>query len=162
MNASNLSTDKATGDPTEAVRALARLLTVCADGVEGYRAAAAKIGTPHLRAMLLRNEVEREEITSVLTNALSELGGKHEHRGSLAGAVHRGWVVGFFGRTHADDAIVRECRRGDQVTLGAFAEALGHDLPPAIRERVEAQLRRVLNAIERLSTNDRGRPEDDA
>ena len=151
MNASNLSTDKATGDPTEAVRALARLLTVCADGVEGYRVAAAKIGTPHLRAMLLRNEVEREEITSVLTNALSELGGKHEHH-----------VVGFFGRTHADDAIVRECRHGDQVTLGAFAEALGHDLPPAIRERVEAQLRRVLHAIERLSTNDGGRLEDDA
>jgi uncharacterized protein (TIGR02284 family) len=162
MNASKLSTDHATGSPTEGIRALARLLTVCADGVEGYRVAAAKVGTPHLRAVLQRNEVEREEITSVLTNALAELGAKHDHHGSIAGAVHRGWVAGFLGTAHADEAIVRECRRGDQVTLGAFAEALSHELPPAIRDRVEAQLGRVLHALERLSLGDDARAKDDA
>lgn len=149
------------GDTGEAARALARLLTVCADGVEGYRVAASKVGAPHLRAMLQRNEVEREEITSVLTNALAELGKKHDHHGSLAGAVHRGWVAGILGTSHADEAIVHECERGDQVTLGAFAEALSHELPPALRSCVEAQLGRVVHALERLSAGSPTRAKDD-
>ena len=156
MNAGKLSSDPASDDRVEGVRALARLLTVCADGVEGYRVAAAKVGSAHLRAVLQRNEVEREETTSVLTNALAELGAKHDHHGSLSGAVHRGWVAGILGTAHADEAIGRECQRGDQVTLGAFAEALSHPLPPAIRDRVEAQLGRVLHAIERLSVGEAG------
>ena len=158
MNTSKPSSDHGSGDRAEGVRALARLLTVCADGVEGYRVAAAKVGSPHLRAVLQRNEVEREETTSVLTNALAELGAKHDHHGSLGGAVHRGWVAGILGTAHADEAIVRECRRGDEVTLGAFAEALSHPLPPAVRDRVEAQLGRVVHAIERLSAGDQAGP----
>lgn len=136
---------------TDAAHALERLLTVCSDGVDGYRLAAAKVGAPHLHALLQRNEIEREEIASVLTNALAELGQKHAHHGSLAGAVHRGWLAAL-GTAHADDAIVRECSRGDQMTLAAFAEALSHDLPADIRDRVQAQLRRVLCALERLTS----------
>ncbi|MDB4939331.1 MAG: hypothetical protein JWP87_6303 [Labilithrix sp.] len=145
---------------TDGAHALERLLTICSDGVEGYRVAAAKVGAPHLHALLQRNEVEREEIASVLTNALVELGAKPDHHGSLAGAVHRGWV-GALGSVHADDAIVRECTRGDQVTLAAFAEALSHELPADIRDRIESLLRRVLRALERLSSAD-GTPPTDA
>jgi uncharacterized protein (TIGR02284 family) len=142
-----------TTEHTDGAHVLERLLTVCADGVEGYRLAAASVRAPHLHALLQRNEVEREEIASVLANALVELGAKGHHRGSLAGAVHRGWL-GALGASHADDAIVRECTRGDQATLAAFAEALSHELPADIRTRVEVQLGRVLSALERLSSEE--------
>lgn len=138
---------------TDGAHALERLLTVCSDGVEGYRFAAARVKAPHLHALLQKNEVEREEIASVLTNALVELGGRRDHHGSLGGAIHRSWL-GALAAAHAEDAIVRECARGDQVTLAAFAEALSHELPADIRERVQAQIARVLSALERLSVSD--------
>jgi uncharacterized protein (TIGR02284 family) len=134
----------------DGARALERLLTVCSDGVEGYRRATAAVRASEIRAVLQRNEVEREEIASVVTNALVELGAKGGHGGSLAGAAHRDFLAAL-GATHADAAIVHECLRGDQVTLGAFAEALSHDLPAEIGSRISAQQARVVHAVERLT-----------
>lgn len=136
-----------------AEHAVERVLSACSDGVEGYRRALASVRSPELHAVLNQNVVEREEIASVMTNTLVELGRKPEHRGTLAGAAHRGWL-GALGMTHADDAILRECKRGERATIAAFADALAHDLPREIRERVHAQLRRVLSALERLSTTE--------
>ena len=137
-------------ESTDGAHALERLLTVCSDGVEGYRRATASVRAPNLHALLQRNEVEREEIASVLTNALVELGANRDHhRGSLTGALHRHWM-GALRATHADDVIVRECVRGDEVTLAAFAEALSHELPAEIRDRVHVQRGRVASALERL------------
>ena len=140
-------------DALDGAHALQRLLTVCSDGALGYRRALAGVRAPHLHALLQRNVVEREETASVLTNALVEIGAKRDRHGSLAGAVHRG-LLGALGVTHADDAILSECRRGDVATLAAFAEALSHALPADIRSRIEAQLRRVLGALERLSASE--------
>lgn len=138
-----------TTEPTDGAPTLERLLTICSDGVEGYRRATTIVRDPHLHALLQRNEVEREEIASVLTNALVEIGAKRDHRGSLMGALHRGWM-GALRATHADDAIVRECVRGDEVTLAAFTEALSHELPAQVRHRVHRQRGRVASALARL------------
>lgn len=138
-----------TTEHTDGTHALERLLTICWDGVEGYRRGTASVRAPHLHALLQRNEVEREEIVSVLINTLVELGAKHDHGGSLRGALHRGWL-GALRATHADHAVIRECMRGDEVTLAAFTEALSHDLPTDIRERVDVQRGRVECALQRL------------
>ena len=138
------------GNRAEAGRTLEHLLTVCTDGVEGYRRAAAIVTDRELHALLQQNAVEREEVASVLTNVLVDLGARHEHHGSLAGALHRGWLSAL-AATHADDAIIHECVRGDQRTLAAFADALAHELPADIRARVDAQVGRVLQAMGRLS-----------
>ncbi len=142
-----------TTERTQGAHALERLLTICSDGVEGYRRATASVRAPYLQALLQRNEVEREEIASVLTCALVEVGGKRDHGGSLTGAIHRG-LLGALHVTHADDAIVRECIRGDEVTLAAFTEALSHELPQDIRARVDVQRGRVASALERLFAAD--------
>ena len=142
-----------TTEQSDGKRALERLLTICSDGVEGYRRGAASVRAPHLHALLQRNEVEREEIVSVLINALVELGAKRDHGGSLTGALHRGWL-GALRATHAEHAVLRECVRGDEVTLAAFAEALSHDLPTDIRARVDIQRGRVASALERLFAAD--------
>jgi uncharacterized protein (TIGR02284 family) len=142
-----------THEQREGAHALEGLLTICSDGVEGYRRAAVIVRAPHLRAILQRNEVEREEIASVLTNILVELGARHDHAGTLKGAVHRG-LLAALAAAHADDAIIRECARGDQMTLAAFAEALRHELPADVRDRVQAQLARVLQALGRLSSGE--------
>ena len=143
-----------TTEQNDGAHALERLLTICSDGVEGYRRATAAVRAPYLHALLQRNEVEREEIACVLTNALVEVGeNRDHHRGSLTGALHRGWM-GALRAAHADDAIVRECVRGDEVTLAAFTEALSHELPAQVRDRVRVQRGRVASALERLLAAD--------
>lgn len=143
-----------TTEQNDGAHALERLLTICSDGVEGYRRATAAVRAPYLHALLQRNEVEREESASVLTNVLVEIGANRDHhRGSLTGALHRGWM-GALRATHADNAIVRECVRGDEVTLAAFTEALSHELPAQIRDRVHVQRGRVASALERLLAAD--------
>ncbi len=105
-----------THERRDGTHALQGLLTICSDGASGYRRAAASVRASHLQAILQRNGAEREEIANVLSSILVDLGAKHDHAGTLKGAVHRG-LLGALAVAHADDAIVRECARGDQMTF---------------------------------------------
>ena len=69
-------------------------------------------------------------------------GGKAEDSGTVAGAVHRGWVSvrdALSGTT--DQAILDECERGEDVALSRYRKALKHgELPATVREVVERQM----------------------
>jgi uncharacterized protein (TIGR02284 family) len=128
-------------------RVLERLLVLCADGAAGYREAAAAVAEPRLHRWLARSAAQREEIGSVLTYALVELGRTPEHRGSLAGAVHRHWRSAVVSVSpDGPHAILRECERGEQETIKAFSTALGRSLPADVHSTVQSQLGRVLVA----------------
>ena len=142
---------------THGAHPLERLLAACSNGVEGYRRALASVTAGPLHAVLNQNVVEREEIASVITNLLVEVGVKPEHHGTLAGAVHRGWLSAL-GVTHSEDAILRECKRGEQATIAEFSDALSHELLPDVRGRIHAQLGRVHAALERLSASEGPQP----
>ncbi len=130
-----------------AVDVLQRLLVVCADGTAGYRHAAAHVPDRSIHAMLARNAAQREEMESVLTYALVELGFKPSHHGSVAGAVHRRWLGALPAvKTNPTRAILRECQRGERETIEAFAAALGRSLPDEVHNVVQSQLGRVLEA----------------
>ena len=130
-----------------AVDVLQRLLVVCADGAAGYRHAAAGIPDRTIHAMLARNAAQREEMESVLTYALVELGFKPSHHGSVAGAVHRRWLDALPAvKSNATRSILRECQRGERETIEAFAAALGRSLPNNVHNIVQSQLGRVLEA----------------
>jgi uncharacterized protein (TIGR02284 family) len=133
------------------ITTLRHLLDVCTDGIEGYRKAAEAISDPTIHRVLARNAAEREEIAAVLTNALVTLGHPPPHHGTIEGALHRGWLRAL-GVAHAGDTILRECMRGERVTIDAFAEALASELPSEVRSVVQSQLSRVLTALERTDT----------
>ena len=62
------------------------------------------------------------------------------NHGSLAGAMHRGWVnfkASVSGRP--DLAILEECERGEDVAKARYREALGKELPEDIRLVVQRQ-----------------------
>ena len=134
--------------PTDvAIDVLQRLLVVCADGAAGYRHAAAGIPDRSIHAMLARNAAQREEVESVLTYALVELGFKPSHHGSVAGAVHRRWLDTLPAvKADATRAILHECQRGERETIEAFSAALGRSLPTSVHNVVQSQLGRVLEA----------------
>jgi uncharacterized protein (TIGR02284 family) len=60
--------------------------------------------------------------------------------GSVAGAVHRGWVnVKAAVSTRDDLAILEECERGEDVAKARYGKALESTLPQDIRSIVERQ-----------------------
>jgi uncharacterized protein (TIGR02284 family) len=68
-----------------------------------------------------------------------EYGGKAEDSGSVAGAVHRGWVsVRDALSGTSDQAILDECERGEDVALSRYRKAMKREeLPAAVRQVVE-------------------------
>ena len=68
------------------------------------------------------------------------LGEKPEDGGSIAGALHRGWVTlkaAVSDRT--DLAILEECERGEDVAKAHYRKALEKTLPEHIRAVVQRQ-----------------------
>ena len=71
---------------------------------------------------------------------VSRLGGNPESGGSVAGAVHRGWVNLKSSVTDRSDlAILEECERGEDVAKARYKKALEADLPDDIRGIVQYQ-----------------------
>ena len=65
--------------------------------------------------------------------------------GSVAGAVHRGWVnfkASVTGRS--DLAILEECERGEDVAKARYKKALDAELPIDIRGIVQLQYNGVV------------------
>ena len=70
----------------------------------------------------------------------ARLGGKAEDGGSLAGAMHRGWVaVRSTLSTQTDVAILEEAERGEDHALESYRDALKEPLPEPVRSVVQVQ-----------------------
>lgn len=71
---------------------------------------------------------------------ITQLGGEPEKSGSIAGAMHRGWVhlkASVSGRP--DVAILEECERGEDLAKDRYSEALERELPDTVRMVVQGQ-----------------------
>lgn len=135
----------------ETVRVLEKLLVICAEGARRYRHAADAVKEPTLHRVLARGAARREEIVSVLTNALVELDREPTHHRSVAGAVHcEGLDALVIPSAQDERAVLHECARGERATLAAFASALGRSLPDEIHDVIQAQLGRVLETSSAL------------
>jgi uncharacterized protein (TIGR02284 family) len=78
-------------------------------------------------------------------------GGSPEDTGSIAGALHRGWISVKEAVTSRDDkAILEECERGEDYAKAQYRKALEHELPEAIRVVVERQYQGVVANHDRV------------
>jgi uncharacterized protein (TIGR02284 family) len=127
------------------------LLVVCQDGADGYRRAAEDVPKGPVKDFLASASAKREELASVITNALVALGRKPSHHGSVAAAAHRRWLdaVAAVGRG-SPAGVLEEGRRGEQQSLGAFVAALGGQLPEDVQRVVRDVFQRLLGATAAL------------
>ena len=129
------------------IHVLDHLLVLCSDAVAGYRQVARAVKNPEIHRMLEHNASEREEIAAVLTYKLVELGYKPTHHGSIAGAVHRAWLITTATLGLGDTAaLLKACATGERETLAQFSAALNLSLPDDVHAVVQSQLGRVLSA----------------
>lgn len=130
---------------------LNRLIATCRDGERGFRYAANHVRDSTVKALFLEIASQREQFAADILAHAQRLGGATEPDGSLAGALHRGWMtlkdaVGG----HDDAAIIREAERGERSALAAYEDALDGMLPPATREVIERQCAEVRQSHNRV------------
>ena len=116
------------------------LIETSRDGEQGFRTAAEDTKNPELRTVFLARADDCARAVSDLQHVIARLGGEPQERGSIAGAVHRGWVnlkAAATGRT--DLAILEECERGEDVAKARYRKALEAQLPEDIRTIVQKQ-----------------------
>ena len=120
---------------------LNNLIETSKDGEAGFRAAAEDTKNPELKSIFLARSRDCAKGALELQQLVSQLGESPETSGSVAGAVHRGWIKVREAVTSRDDtAILEECERGEDVAKALYAKALEDDaLPENIRSVVRRQ-----------------------
>jgi uncharacterized protein (TIGR02284 family) len=124
----------------DVISALNDLIETALDGQKGFEACARHARAPELKSVFTTRAAECERAAQALEAQVSALGGRANHHGSAAGALHRGWLALRGALTPFDDhAMLEECERGEDVALRQYRKALEKDLPPDVRSLVARQ-----------------------
>ena len=119
---------------------LNELVETSKDGEKGFRTAAEDTKNAELKAVFMRRAQDCATGAADLQQLVVRLGGNAKEGGSVAGAVHRGWVNLKAAVSSRDDlAILEECERGEDVAKAKYRKALEETLPEEIRVVVQRQ-----------------------
>ncbi len=150
-------------DNDRAVSRLNALIETCKDGENGFRCAARAV-QHHSELQLLFHAYaqERADCAAELQAEVRRLGGRPETRGSLSGAIHRGWIDITSALTGGDEhAMLSACESGEHFATQAYERALEDTMLPtesrAIVKRQRAQIRSAQDKIRALRMASRER-----
>jgi len=132
------------------ISVLNELLDALEDGHAGYQLAAQGLKDIKMKRTLGQIALERKGLGEELHADIVKRGATPRQRGTVAGALHRGWIqVKELG--HAPPAaILEECGRGEAASIRLYKEVLAKDLPPDVRRVVALQLDRITAAREHI------------
>ena len=142
-------------DNSQLVALLNGLIETCKDGEKGYREAADGVENAFYRMLFQEYSRLRTKYVSELKGQVVALGGQPDRKGSVKGAIHRGWMnlkTAIAGND--DDLIVAECKRGDELAIRQYKDALKLDLPPKVRTIVERQMNEIISTQKRVQAMD--------
>ena len=129
------------------------LIETLKDGQEGYRAAAADVESSNLKSLFSEYSLQRSKFAGELQALAHSLGEQNpETSGSVAGAIHRGWIDLKAALSSKDEhAILAECERGEDSAVAAYKDALEEkELPSNVIETLRAQAADVKAAHDRI------------
>lgn len=131
-------------DNDDVVDVLNDLIETSKDGEYGFRTSAEYARTDALRTLLQRRADECRQAIGELESLVRRCGGEPQTSGSVAGALHRGWVAMRTKLTDYDhEAILSECERGEDVAMTRYRKALAETLPEDVRAVVQRQFEGV-------------------
>ena len=138
----------------KAISVLNNLIETCKDGERGFKTAAEGLSNADIKSRFMQYSRERGQMSSELQAEVRRLGGDPEKSGSMAGALHRGWLDIKSVVTGKDDhAIVAEAERGEDVAKSAYEGAMHESLPASAQTLVQQQavkIRQVHDAVRTL------------
>ena len=130
---------------------LNNLIETSKDGEQGFRKASEEAKDAQLKSLFASRALECASAVRELQAEVAKAGGKPETSGSVAGALHRGWLqVKAAVSSHDDHAILEEVERGEDAAKKNYREALDKELPADARLLVERQYQGVLQNHDRI------------
>jgi uncharacterized protein (TIGR02284 family) len=129
------------------------LIEICKDGEKGFKTAAEGFKDSELKTQCLKYAQQRGQFAGDLQNEVQELlGGTPEQTGSVAGALHRGWIDIKSAVMKGDDnSIISEVERGEDEAKEAYEKALKGYLPPNLAGMIQRQYVEVKAVHDRFS-----------
>ncbi len=101
------------------------LIETSKDGEKGFRSSADNAKDPELKELFRRRAEDCARGASELQSLVARMGDEPERSGSVAGAIHRGWLNIKASVTSEDDlAILEEVERGEDVAKASYRKAL--------------------------------------
>ena len=132
--------------PDQVVSTLNSLIETNRDGQKGFQEASDKIVTPQIKEFCSKQSLARARFVGELQPQVRSLGGEPEQRGSVAAAVHRGWIDLTSTLGGGDHAILIATETGEDYAVGEYKKALDENLPAPVRKIVERQFQSVKRA----------------
>ena len=124
---------------------LNELIETSKDGENGFRKAADDARDPELKSLFGICATRCAQGASELQQLVQASGGRPEQTGSVAAALHRGWISVREAVTSRDDrAILEECERGEDYAKAQYRKALEQTLPANVRAIVQRQYEGVV------------------
>ncbi|WP_027996058.1 ferritin-like domain-containing protein [Simplicispira psychrophila] len=124
----------------DVVDVLNNLLESCRDGEQGFRASAEHAATGDLQSLLSRRATDCAVSAAELEHVVRSYGAEPAEGGTVAGALHRGWVAIKAALSSNDDqAVLEECERGEDAMVARYRHALEKPLPASVRVLVQRQ-----------------------
>ena len=144
FNSTTLSND-------DVIATLNGLIETCKDGQDGFKEAAEGVERSDLKSLFYEFSQQRSQFAGELQSLVQSLGGDPENSGSVAAALHRGWINIKSAVTGKDEAaILNECERGEDSAKNAYKSALEEALPANVAETVQTQYVSVQAAHDRI------------
>ena len=136
--------------PDQVVSTLNSLIETNRDGQKGFQEASAKIATPQIKEFCSKQSLARARFVGELQPQVRSLGGEPEKTGSVAAAVHRGWIDLTSTLGGGDHAILIATETGEDYAVGEYKKALDENLPAPVRKIVERQFQSVKRAHDKV------------
>lgn len=132
------------------VKTLNSLIELNRDGQKGFQEAAEKIDSPQVKQFCLEQSRSRAHFVGELQPLVLSLGVEPDNTGSVAGALHRGWIDLKSALGGGDQAILAATETGEDYAVNEYKKALNESLPAHVRETVERQHQSVKQAHDKV------------
>ena len=135
-----VGTVSGTLDNDDVVDVLNELLETSRNGEYGFRTSAEHADSADVKALLSRRATDCASAAAELEQTIRQYGGDPADGGTMAGAMHRGWVAVKTALSTMDDkAVLQECERGEDSAVASYRKALKKPLPATVRDLVSRQ-----------------------
>jgi uncharacterized protein (TIGR02284 family) len=151
MNANIFCKESAMQTTQEVGSTVNHLIEICRDGQTGFESAAGAIKDTSLQAELTQYSMQRQVFAADLEVALDTMSESFREAGSIAGALHRGWM-NLKAAVASNDryAVLSECERGEGSAVKAYREAIAGNLSPNLQTLVESQYEQIQRVHDRV------------
>lgn len=135
----------------DVISTLNGLIETNKDGQQGFADAAEGVEASDLKTFFYEAGQQRAHFAGELQTLVRELGGDPENSGSVAGAIHRGWINIKAAVTGKDEkAILNEAERGEDSAVKAYKDALAENLPANVQSVIQNQYTQVQAAHDKV------------